>query len=303
MDISTLDKKQVAMLGALFGDALGVPHEFKQDHAINKHYVENPTQIDTAYKTYGVPLGVYSDDFSQMLCVNENFGEHPTDPKHFYDDLLLWEKGKYWVSGQKFDEGMQTASQLRHYAKKGDIFMHREEMSGNGSLMRVLPIAFMASDIDTMNIMAFQCSAITHNSEECIKSCQFYCLLARMIADQPGKISTELFTHLWTLTGTLLDWNPERSSDDFGSGYVIDTLNIVRDCIEHTTSFKEAVSRAILYGGDTDTTACVVGGIAALVFGLEDVPQEWWNFIAPSLDNRHVQDLFNLKDVNVSAEH
>jgi hypothetical protein len=107
-------------------------------------------------------------------------------------------------------------------------------------LMRVLPIAFMASDIDTMNVMAFQCSAITHNSEECIKSCQFYCLLARMIADQPGKISTELFTHLWTLTGTLLDWNPERSSDDFGSGYVIDTLNIVRDCIEHTASFKEA---------------------------------------------------------------
>lgn len=294
MNTSSLDLKQTAMLGALIGDAMGVPHEFKRDHAINSYYIDNPSEIPTEYKTYGVPLGVYSDDFSQMLCVNANFSEHPTDPKFFYEDMLDWERGKYWVSGFKFDEGMQTASQLRHYAKKRDIKLHQEEMSGNGGLMRVLPIAFMANDIDALNVMAFQCTAITHNSSECVKSAQFYCLLARMIADQPTKIAPGMFGVVWDLVAELQKWTPDRTANDFGSGYVIDSLNIVRDCIENSTSFAGAIKRAIQYGGDTDTNASIVGGIAALVFGLDDLPKAWMDFIAPSLQNRHVQELFHL---------
>jgi ADP-ribosylglycohydrolase len=305
MDVTRLNPKQTAMLGALIGDAMGVPHEFKADHAIGASYLDDPSSIPTDYKTYGVPLGVYSDDFSQQLCVNLNFGEHPTDPNFFYQDLLLWQKGKYWVSGQKFDEGMQTASQLTYYARKGDIKIHDERMSGNGSLMRVLPIAFLTTEVDAMKLMAWQCSAITHNSEEAIHACQFYCLLARIIADQPGRISTQLFGELWSLVGGALmkdditlpnGWYPDPHQQDFGSGYVIDTLNIVFDCIMHATTFAEAVKRAILYGGDTDTNACVVGGIAALVFGLEDLPREWMDFIQPSLENRYVKDLFELNE-------
>jgi ADP-ribosylglycohydrolase len=304
MDVTRLNKKQTAMLGALIGDAMGVPHEFKEDHAIDAAYLDRPAEIALNYKTYGVPLGVYSDDFSQQLCVNLNFGEHPTDPNFFYKDLLLWQKGKYWVSGQKFDEGMQTASQLAYYARKEDIKIHDERMSGNGSLMRVLPIAFMTTEIDPMKVMAWQCSAITHNSQEAIYACQFYCLLARMIADQPDRVGPiSGFENLWNLVGGALmvdpitlpnGWFPDPVQQDFGSGYVIDTLNIVKDCIQRSKTFVEAVKRAILYGGDTDTNACVVGGIAALVFGLEDLPKEWMDFIQPSLDNRYVQELFDL---------
>src|SRR6185312_11429314 len=227
MDVTKLNRKQTAMLGALIGDALGVPHEFKSDHAINPSYIDHPCSIDTEYKTYGVPLGVYSDDFSQQLCVDANFSEHPADPNPFYQDLILWRNGKYWVSGRQFDEGMQTASQLLYYARHNDIKIHDERMSGNGSLMRVLPIAFLATDIDSMKVMAWQCSAITHNSEEAINSCQFYCLLARMIADQTTTITPETFQTLWGLVAELLEWSPNPDQQDFGSGYVIDTLNIV----------------------------------------------------------------------------
>jgi ADP-ribosyl-[dinitrogen reductase] hydrolase len=304
MNISMLDKKQTAMLGALLGDALGVPHEFKGEHAINQHFVDHPTQITDEYKTYGVPLGVYSDDFSQMLCVNANYSVDPSNPTGFYKDLLLWQKGKYWVSAQKFDEGLQTASQLRYYGMKEDIKIHEEQMSGNGSLMRVLPIAFMASDVTEMNIWTFQCSAITHNSHECIMACQFYNILARMIADQPGKVDTKTFLNTWEVVCGVLQWNPETSwKPDLGSGYVIDTLNMVKDCIQYSDSFENAVKRAIRYGQDTDTNASVVGGIAALVFGLEDIPQEWLTFIAPSLENRYVDELFNHKEEHESVVH
>jgi ADP-ribosylglycohydrolase len=302
IDFSTLDQKQTAMFGAMLGDALGVPHEFKQDHAINKHYVDYPTQIDTDYKTYGVPLGVYSDDFSQQLCVNANFEKDTHDATAFYADLLAWEKGKYWVSGKLFDEGMQTATQLSYYRRKGEVRIHEERASGNGSLMRVLPVAFICDDSHDMIRMAFQQSIITHNSQDCVKSCQFYVLLARMIADQnnAGKTFTKNdFGLLWGMVGKILDWMPDPYQLDFGSGYVIDTLNIVKDCIQNSNSYAEAVSRAILYGGDTDTNACVVGGIAALVFGLGDLPADWIEFIQPSLENRYVKELFHLNEEHV----
>lgn len=305
-DFSTLDPKQTAMFGAMLGDALGVPHEFKADHAIDAYYVDNPTKIDAEYKTYGAPLGVYSDDFSQMLCVNLHFGPDTVDATPFYQDLLLWRKGKFWVSGQAFDEGMQTASQLAHYGRTGEIRMHEPRASGNGSLMRVLPVAFATDDAHTMMRMVFQCSAITHNSDDCINACQFYCLLARMIADKTvlkgGKrIRKTEFAHFWEKAGAALEWSPPEDQTDFGSGYVIDSLNIVWDCImsDHVNSYAEAVGRAIKYGGDTDTNASIVGGIAALVFGLEDLPADWIEFIQPSLENRYVKELFHLDEEHV----
>lgn len=304
MDVSHLNKKQIAMLGALFGDALGVPHEFKADHAIKADYIDHPNTIPVEYKSYGVPLGVYSDDFSQMLCVDENYSQHPDAPDLFYKDLLLWRNGKYWVSGQKFDEGMQTASQLMYYGRNGDIKIHEEQMSGNGSLMRVLPIAFMTDDIHTMKVWTFQCSAITHNSDECINACQFYNILARLVADQPEGCTPDQFSALWDTVIGVMAWDPTNvGADDLGSGYVMSTLNVVKDCIEHSTSFAGAIKRAIMYGEDTDTNASVVGGIAALVFGLADVPQEWWDFIQPSLENRYVHKLIHQGENHDATVH
>jgi ADP-ribosylglycohydrolase len=290
------------MFGAMLGDALGVPHEFKGEHAINTHYVDRPTQIDAEYKTYGVPLGVYSDDFSQMLCVYNHFRDGKMDTKAFYEDLLQWRKGKYWVSGQKFDEGMQTASQLVHYARRGEIRIHEPRASGNGSLMRILPIAFATDDSHMMLKMAYHCSVITHNSDECIKACQFYCLLARLIADHQNmgeNVAQPDFDVLWATVSGVLEWTPDPQQRDFGSGYVIDTLNMVKYCIDNSHSFTEAISKAILVGGDTDTNASVVGGIAALVFGLNDLPADWMEYIKPSLENRYVKELFHLNEEHV----
>lgn len=298
LDLQNLTPLQLAMFGAMMGDALGVPHEFKVDHAIDPYFVDHPTKITKEYKTYGVPLGVYSDDFSQQLCVYNNFKDKPSHPEPFYDDLLFWQRGKYWVNAQKFDEGMQTQSQLNYYSRKREVKIHDEFMSGNGSLMRVLPIAFLTDDLEQMKLWAFQCSVITHNSEETIKSCQFYTVLARLLAQEKlakkhsGAARKEAFSATWDQVAEILDWKPRSSKPNLGSGYVIDTMLTLHDCIMFADDYAGAVKRAILYGEDTDTSACVVGGIAALVFGLEDLPSEWIEFIQPSLENRYVDELF-----------
>jgi len=41
------------------------------------------------------------------------------------------------------------------------------------------------------------------------------------------------------------------------------------------TWYEEAVKEAIVLGDDTDTTACITGGVAGLMFGYDQIPPRW----------------------------
>jgi ADP-ribosylglycohydrolase len=55
----------------------------------------------------------------------------------------------------------------------------------------------------------------------------------------------------------------------------------------------DAVFKAINLGEDTDTTACVVGGVAGLKYGLDEVPQEWINKLARLEDIKELSERFS----------
>jgi ADP-ribosylglycohydrolase len=47
-----------------------------------------------------------------------------------------------------------------------------------------------------------------------------------------------------------------------------------------TNNYQEAVLRAVNLGFDTDTTGAVTGGLAALLYGYENIPENWLRQIA-----------------------
>jgi ADP-ribosylglycohydrolase len=59
-----------------------------------------------------------------------------------------------------------------------------------------------------------------------------------------------------------------------GSGYVIDTLHSARMVLE-AGDYEAVVKHAVSLGDDTDTTACVAGGIAGLRSGAAGIPKRW----------------------------
>lgn len=59
------------------------------------------------------------------------------------------------------------------------------------------------------------------------------------------------------------------------SGYVVDTLEASIWCLLNTNSYKECVLKAVNLGNDTDTVGSVVGGLAGIYYGSEDIPEEW----------------------------
>ena len=59
------------------------------------------------------------------------------------------------------------------------------------------------------------------------------------------------------------------------SGYVVDTLRGAFMLLERAESYEEAVRGAVALGDDTDTTACVAGGLAGVRFGAGGIPRRW----------------------------
>ncbi|MEO1374651.1 MAG: ADP-ribosylglycohydrolase family protein, partial [Cyanobacteria bacterium J06635_10] len=68
------------------------------------------------------------------------------------------------------------------------------------------------------------------------------------------------------------------------SGYVIHTLEASLWCLLNSSSYEEAVLKAVNLGGDTDTTAAVTGGLAGIDYGVDNIPTEWIEQIARKQD-------------------
>ena len=64
------------------------------------------------------------------------------------------------------------------------------------------------------------------------------------------------------------------------SGYVVDTLEAAIWCILNTNSYKECVLKAVNLGNDTDTVGAVVGGLAGIYYGIDNIPKEWLDVLA-----------------------
>jgi ADP-ribosylglycohydrolase len=55
----------------------------------------------------------------------------------------------------------------------------------------------------------------------------------------------------------------------------METLTASIWCLLTTGSFAECVLKAVNLGADTDTTGCVAGGLAGVLYGLEAIPPDW----------------------------
>jgi ADP-ribosyl-[dinitrogen reductase] hydrolase len=75
-----------------------------------------------------------------------------------------------------------------------------------------------------------------------------------------------------------LEWSirPDDPPEGQGSGYVVDCLRSARWAMD-TGDYEQVVKSAISLGKDTDTTACVAGGIAGIRDGVNAIPERWRN--------------------------
>ena len=290
METEIKDKIKGAIIGLLIGDALGVPYEFHDPISIPRYdeiEFEPPPYFRRSH--VGVPVGTYSDDGAQALILLNTLLEcGKFDATHFAESLVDWYNDGFMAVGRKvFDVGIQTASSIRELKRGVEPLLAvgaDEYSNGNGSLMRVLPLALWHRGSDLELIAdAFDQSSVTHGHLRSKLCCALYCLWARRILQN--------VENAWeNAVETLCKIFPENTIENIefetrifpkdaiydvkGSGYVVDSLRVAR-WANGNKSYEETVKAAISLGNDTDTTACIAGGIAGLKFGVDLIPTRW----------------------------
>jgi ADP-ribosylglycohydrolase len=286
------DRLRGALWGLLVGDALGVPYEFHEPEDIGPAEaigMEPRPYFARAHR--GTPPGTWSDDGAQALCLLASLLDRGRfDPDDFSRRLLAWlEEGYMAVDGRVFDCGITTRRALR--ALRGGVppllaGPNGESDNGNGSLMRVLPLALWhaGSDADLVDLAHAQ-SSVTHGHARSQVCCALYCLWVRRVlaAEADADAWRDAVAALRALYGD----TPKRAELEEhvrpdeppaprarGTGYVVDTLLTVRSVISEP-SYERVVQAAIAHGRDTDTTACVAGGLAGARGGVGAIPPRW----------------------------
>lgn len=178
-----------ALFGLAAGDALGVPVEFN-----DRSYFEKRPVVDMLeYGTHNQPAGTWSDDSSLAFCLAESLlnGYNLED---IASKFLQWYNTEIWTPyGHVFDIGIATRNAIYQISKGTNPILcggFEENDNGNGSLMRILPLAFYLRN-DTNLDLIFQkvkeVSSITHAHFRSVFACFIYILYVLEILDGKDK--------------------------------------------------------------------------------------------------------------------
>ena len=285
------------IMGFIIGDALGVPLEFKKRDLFKNNKVTDMISSDRVGAK-----GIWSDDSSMgiatMKSIIDNKGK--INYESIMDNFILWVSNKDFIATDKaFGIGRATFFALgnyhnKRYEKITDCGMKGFNHNGNGSLMRILPIAYYCyykklNDDEIYNLVK-GISSLTHSHEISILGCFIYVLL--VIELLSGKEKENAYSNVrkynyrkyFSLENVryyerLL--NNDISKLDIDSissmGFVVDTLEAVVWCFINNNSYDKCVIEAINLGNDSDTIGALVGGLSGIYYG--NLPSKWLDSI------------------------
>jgi ADP-ribosyl-[dinitrogen reductase] hydrolase len=273
-----------AVWGHLVGDAVGVPYEFIRAAEIGEVEMRGGG-------TWGKPAGTWSDDGALMLALLDSLLEHGFDTADQARRMLAWYRDGFYTPFRegRFDIGGTTRQALDAMASGADpetCGPSGDDNCGNGSLMRILPIALVERDISAAKLVdhAHRASRLTHGHPRAQVACALYVLVARRLLTDDVSRDEALALARANLRSVYqaADDNEflaalhhlEGWTERAGRGRVWDSFWSAWDAFAGAESYGDTIQRAIAYGNDTDTTAAIAGGLAGIWWG-NGTPLEW----------------------------
>jgi len=285
-----LKKKFIGgMIGAAVGDALGAPYEFQGRNQVGRYF-----NIDS-HKNL-----LYTDDTQLMIALAESIVENGDDfARSFGAKLVKWAEkmsndanafmrkpGSACMAGaKKFSEGKSPES------------CGIEGALGDGAAMRIIPIGLFY-DAKEISLNAKRSSELTHRDPRIYTSSSAlaYAISKLKNSDRdnfnPFKFLDELVEYSdecesqfgrkekWNFSDALKDMKNSYPSRAFigrteNIGRCFDTVPLAIYCfLLHPYDFTKAVSEAVLLGKDTDTSACITGGMSGTFNGIDAIPEK-----------------------------
>jgi len=256
------------MLGAIIGDTVGSVYEF---HNTKDYYFELFTQssgyTDDSIMTMAVAYWLLKDPehrYETLESIMVDFGTHCPCPMGGYGG------GFYrWLFFPK--ELMNYNVQMGELPYISSTGRHPYGSWGNGSAMRCSACGWFFDTLEETEEVAGISARITHNHPEGIKGAQ--ATAAAIWMARNGKTKTEIKEYIenrygYDLSGTWEEYNKTYHWEDSCQGTVPPAIV----CFLESNKFEDAIRKAVSVGGDSDTLACITGGIAEAYYA--DIPEE-----------------------------
>jgi len=142
---------------------------------------------------------------------------------------------------------------------------------GNGSAMRASPVGFAFDTVDDVLKEAARTAVISHDHPEGVKGAQAVALavfLARTTKDREA-VRVEVTQRFgYDVSRTVDSIRPSYRFDESCQGTVPEAIVAFLDSV----SYEDAIRNAVSLGGDSDTVACIAGGIAEAFYGPVPAP-------------------------------
>lgn len=175
----------------------------------------------------------------------------------------------------------------------------REMFCGNGSLMRVLPVALITQDRDEAIGRARKSSLSTHPHIRCQHACTIYVSLvmqalggaskntmaknlARSVGNKgkPNAMTGEedleaVLKERLERYRSIEDWRSTPSDSIRSTGYVVNSLEAALWAFFSTENFEQGAIRAVNLGDDADTIGAIYGDLAGAFYSTDAIPKHW----------------------------
>lgn len=234
------------MLGAIIGDVVGSLYEFTSDKTKDFQFLTPSCHVtDESIMTIAVGCACVGsslydkEEFQYTLC------RYMRELGNMYPNAGYGANFYNWL----FDEHADAYNSF-----------------GNGSAMRVSPVAWFSKTLEDAERLAMWSSEVTHNHPEGIKGAQ--AVAAAIFLAREGQSKEEIKEYIenkyYPLDFTLDEIRPKYKFDVTCQGSVPQAIM----CFLEGESFEDTVRNAISLGGDGDTIGAMAGSIAEAYYGI-----------------------------------
>ena len=256
------------MLGAIIGDIVGSPYEFE------------------SFKTTNFELFTFecvpTDDSIMTVAVGCACALADIEDEWEFKAHVIYYMRKLGNLYPKAGYGDSFALWLR------DRNMGPYGSYGNGSAMRVSPVAWVADSLEQAETLAQWSAEVTHNHAEGIKGAQ--AVAAAIYLARDGKDKDEIREYIEEKYYSL-----DFTIDEIRAGYSFDvtcqgSVPQAIECFLEAESYEEAVRLAVSLGGDGDTQAAIAGSIAEAYFGIpEEIAEKGMEYLEGDLYDYYME--------------
>ena len=266
------------MLGAVIGDVIGSVYEWNnvksEDFPLFSH---NTHFTDDTAMTVATAVKLIND--KKGLCDNSSLS-YAMQYKAYYK--------RYPHAGY--------AGMFKNWANNSELYV--QHSYGNGAAMRISPIGFACESIKEIEKQTKASCHYTHNHPEA-EQCAYAVALAIFLA-RKGSDKSEIKTQIEHQTNIKLNFTIDeiRPTYSFSSR----SINSVPQAIEafmEGSDYESTIRKAISTGGDSDTIACIAGGIAEAYYKTipEDIVQKAYRYIDGTIKNV-IKEFYECYNIN-----